>query len=230
VEEISEAEAAARLAQLRQNVDQALLTCGRPKGTVKILAVSKTFPVSQIEIFRRCGQLVFGENYVREARDKIPNLPSDLQWHFIGHLQVNKAKHVASLFSALHSLDSLELAAELDKRLKALTKIMPVFIQVNVSGEESKSGLRPEGLPSLLEGLAQFSNLSPQGLMTMAPFDSDPERGRPYYKRLRELRDSAAPWLTQLSMGMSADYRQAIYEGATIVRVGTALFGPRAWP
>jgi pyridoxal phosphate enzyme (YggS family) len=194
---------------------------------VTLLGVSKTFPGESILAFHRQGLLDFGENYIQEARDKIPSLPDSIRWHFIGHLQSNKAKYAAKLFSVLHTLDSLELARELDKRLASDDRYMDVFIQVNVSGEESKSGLSPESLPAFLDSLAAYPRLKPQGLMTMPPYDPDPEVSRPYFRRLYELREKVAPALKGLSMGMSGDFEVAIAEGATVVRIGTALFGVR---
>jgi pyridoxal phosphate enzyme (YggS family) len=224
---ISLAEASERLSFVRNQIKEALKASGRQEGEVTLLAVSKTFPQETINAFWQAGQGAFGENYIQEAREKIPSLSSSLQWHFIGHLQTNKAKYAASLFSVLHTLDSLELAAELNKRLLALSKTILVYIQVNVSGEDSKSGLSPAELPVFLDALAPFSNLKVEGLMTMPPYDPDPEVSRPHFAALRELRNRVAPHLKGLSMGMSGDFQVAISEGATIIRVGTALFGPR---
>jgi pyridoxal phosphate enzyme (YggS family) len=220
-------QATSRLLSIRRKIDQALAEAGRAPGEVSLLAVSKTFSVENINSFGQAGQKAFGESYIQEASEKIPQLPSDYVWHFIGHLQTNKAKYAASLFSVIHSLDKLELAAELEKRLDRLDKHIEVYVQVNVSGEESKSGLAPEGLPYFLEALSNFKRLKPLGLMTMPPYDPDPEVSRPYFVRLRELRDKHCPDLKGLSMGMSDDFQVAISEGSTIVRVGTALFGHR---
>jgi pyridoxal phosphate enzyme (YggS family) len=221
------AEAAGRLAAVRQRIEKALADCGRAPGETALLAVSKTFPASAVRAFGQAGQLAFGESYIQEAREKIPSLPDNLEWHFIGHLQTNKAKYAASLFGVLHALDSLELAAELDRRLARLERDMGVYVQVNVSGEDSKSGLEPGELPAFLDSLERFGCLRPLGLMTMPPYDPDPETGRPHFARLRELRDRFCPHLKGLSMGMSDDFPVAISEGSTIVRVGTALFGQR---
>ncbi|MDR1545724.1 MAG: YggS family pyridoxal phosphate-dependent enzyme [Deltaproteobacteria bacterium] len=224
---LSFAEARERLSQVRARMDAALTAAGRRPGDAELLAVSKTFPPSSVAVYRELGQLDFGENYVQEAADKIPALPADLRWHFIGHLQTNKAKRAAALFDVVHAVDSLELAAELDKRLGLASRKMRVYVQVNVSGEDVKSGLSPDELPAFLEGLARFGRLQAQGLMTMPPYDPDPEASRPHFRRLRDLRDRCAPQLTGLSMGMSGDFHVALSEGATVVRVGTALFGAR---
>ncbi|MDR1487410.1 MAG: YggS family pyridoxal phosphate-dependent enzyme [Deltaproteobacteria bacterium] len=222
----SESEAKDRLALVRHQIDEALRVSSRPKDDVKLLAVSKTF-YDEILPFYRAGQLIFGENYMQEARDKVPRFPDDIEWHFIGRLQTNKARHAVNLFSVVQTLDKLELAAELDKRLLNLESTLDVYIQINISGEDSKNGLSPEALPAFLEGLERFSTLHVVGLMTMAPYDPDPELSRPHYAALRELRDKHAPRLKGLSMGMSDDFPVAISEGATIVRVGRALFGIR---
>jgi pyridoxal phosphate enzyme (YggS family) len=220
-------EAASRLAAVRLKMEKASRDSGRAPGEVVLLAVSKTFPAETIQAFGQSGQKLFGESYMQEAREKIPLLPADYDWHFIGHLQTNKAKYAVGLFSVLHALDSLDLAAELDKRLERLGKTMEAYIQVNVSGEDTKSGLAPHELPAFLESLASFDRLRPLGLMTMPPYDPDPETSRPHFRKLRELRDRHCPRLKGLSMGMSDDYPVAISEGSTVVRVGTALFGRR---
>ncbi|MDR2300854.1 MAG: YggS family pyridoxal phosphate-dependent enzyme [Deltaproteobacteria bacterium] len=220
-------EASSRLLSIKRKIDQALSDSGRAPGEVALLAVSKTFPVDRVKAFGQAGQKAFGESYIQEANEKIPQLPSDYVWHYIGHLQTNKAKYAAALFSVIHSLDKLELAAELDKRLDKLDKTIEAYVQVNVSGEESKSGLAPDKLPKFLEELSKFKRIKPLGLMTMPPYDPDPEVSRPHFVRLRELRDKHCPDLKGLSMGMSDDFQVAISEGSTIVRVGTALFGRR---
>lgn len=220
-------EAAKRIASVRQKIDKALSDCGRPQGEVALLAVSKTFPAQTVSAFGQAGQKAFGESYIQEAREKIPLLPPGYDWHYIGHLQTNKAKYAAGLFDVIHSLDNLELAAELDKRLGRLERTMGAYVQVNVSGEGSKSGIEPSELPGFLGALSRFPRLTPLGLMTMPPYDPDPEASRPHFVRLRELRDRHCPGLKGLSMGMSDDFQVAISEGSTIVRVGTALFGHR---
>jgi pyridoxal phosphate enzyme (YggS family) len=221
-------EALARLQGVRERIRLAEERASRPPGSVTLLAVSKTHGPEAISELARAGQRVFGESYIQEAREKIPLIPEGLDWHFIGHLQTNKARHAASLFSAIHALDSLDLAAELNKRLLPLERRMSCYIQVNVSQEGTKSGIEPGELPGFLDSLSAFGALVPVGLMTMPPFDPDPEAARPFFIILRELRDKHAPGLPGLSMGMSGDFEVAVEEGATIVRVGTALFGARS--
>jgi pyridoxal phosphate enzyme (YggS family) len=173
------------------------------------------------------GQKDFGENYLQEAREKIPALPPEARWHFIGRLQSSKVRFLPGLFSVLHTLDSLELAARLDRRLKEQNQSLEVYIQVNISGEKTKGGLDPKDLPAFLDHLPQFTSLKACGLMTMPPYDPDPEASRPFFRALHELKEKTAPQLPGLSMGMSGDFRAAVEEGATIVRIGTSLFGER---
>lgn len=227
---LSPAEAASRLAEVRSSLSAAAAHCGRQASDISLLAVSKTFPANMVKTFLEAGQLSFGESYIQEAREKAAALSDcspEPDWHFIGHLQTNKAKYAAPIFSTLHSLDSLDLAAELDKRLAALNRSLKVYIQVNVAGEEQKSGLGPDDFPPFLESLNRFPHLVPIGLMTMPPYDPDPEESRPHFVALRELRDKYAPQLKGLSMGMSGDFQVAIEEGATVIRLGTSLFGER---
>jgi len=228
--DLSPAEAAERLRSIRDAVAEAAERAGRPPGSVTILGVSKTFPASSIKAFAGAGLRDFGESYLQEARPKIDELACldpIPRWHFIGHLQTNKARAAAALFPVIHSLDRLELARELDARARVLGRTLEVYLEVNVSGEKSKSGLAPADLPRFLEDMAGLPALKPLGLMTMPPYDPDPEASRPFFAALRELRDRLAPGLPGLSMGMSGDYPVAIEEGATIIRVGTVLFGGR---
>lgn len=228
---ISPSEAAARLAEVKNSITGAAARAGRDPAEISLLAVSKTFPADMVRVYLGVGQRAFGESYIQEARTKADELAGaepGPEWHFIGHLQNNKAKYAAAIFSTIHSLDSLELAGELDRRAAALGRSLEVYIQVNVAGEASKSGLPPSALPAFLEQLGRFPALRPRGLMTMPPYDPDPEISRPHFAALRALRDREAPKLPGLSMGMSGDYQVAIEEGATIVRVGTALFGSRS--
>lgn len=223
-------EASSRLAEVRSELAEAARLSGREPSSVSILAVSKTFPAEMVKSYLEAGQSSFGESYIQEAREKAAELEHiypQPDWHFIGHLQTNKAKYAAPIFSTLHSLDSLELAAELDKRLAALGRSLKVYIQVNVAGEIQKSGLGPASFPAFLDSLNKFPHLQPQGLMTMPPYDPDPEASRPHFAGLRELRDKYASHLTGLSMGMSGDFMVAIEEGSTLIRIGTALFGER---
>ena len=228
--DLSPAEAAERLRTVREAVAEAAERAGRPAGDITLLGVSKTVPAALIKAFAGAGLKDFGESYLQEARAKIDELDAlepAPRWHFIGHLQSNKARQAAAMFPVIHSLDRLGLARELDARARALGRIIETYIEVNVSGEESKSGLPPAELPRFLEDLALMPALKPLGLMTMPPYDPDPEASRPFFAALRELRDRLAPGLPGLSMGMSGDFPVAIEEGATIIRIGTALFGGR---
>ncbi|MDR2354490.1 MAG: YggS family pyridoxal phosphate-dependent enzyme [Deltaproteobacteria bacterium] len=222
-------EARERLLSIQEQIKNALKLAGRSPGEVTLLAVSKTFPASAVQSFFDAGQINFGESYIQEARDKVPLVPG-ATWHFIGHLQSNKARYAATLFSHIHALDNLDTAAELNKRLIALKKTLKAYIQVNVSGEDQKSGIPPADLPNFLDALAPYVAVEPVGLMTLPPYDPDPEVSRPYFRALYELQQKHAPNLPGLSMGMSGDFPVAISEGATIVRVGTLLFGERQKP
>lgn len=226
---ISPEEASRRLGEVREGMRRAAGRAGRDVGGITLLGVSKTFPPAMVRAYLAQGLTAFGENYLQEAREKVAQMAGDSpapHWHFIGHLQTNKAKYAAALFEAVHSVDSLELATELNRRAAALGRSLAVYLEVNVSGEESKSGLAPAALPGLIEALPALGALKLAGLMTMPPYDPDPEAARPHFQALRRLRDQYAPGLG-LSMGMSGDYQVAIEEGATIIRVGTALFGNR---
>jgi len=192
---------------------------------VLLIAVSKTVEVRRIEGAIAAGVPALGENRVQEAREKIETLGRPVPWHLIGHLQTNKAKDAVRLFDWLHSVDRLELAAELDRRARALGRAVDVLLEVNVGEEPQKSGIRPDEVKPLLDALAGLSGIRIRGLMAIPPAAPDPEQMRPHFRRLRELRDAAG--LEHLSMGMSADFEVAVEEGATMVRVGTAIFGPR---
>jgi pyridoxal phosphate enzyme (YggS family) len=201
---------------------------------VKLLAVSKTVSADRILAAIKAGATDLGENYVQEAREKIEILRGErVRWHFIGHLQSNKAKYAVKLFDLIHSVDSLKLAAELNKRAGAIEKVQKILIQINISGEATKSGIDKNGAIDLVRQIAPLENLAICGLMTMPPFFNAPETVRPYFRALKELRDlignEAIPnvQLAELSMGMTGDFQAAIEEGATIVRIGTAIFGER---
>ncbi len=203
----------------------------RPPEGVTLLAVTKTHPADMVAEAVRLGVTHFGENKVQEAKAKIPNSPGRARWHFIGHLQSNKCRDAVELFEMIESVDSLALAQEINKRAEAAAKTMPVLLEVNVAGEASKFGYQPERMLAELNELNALPRLEIHGLMAIPPFSPVPERTRPYFRRLRELKEQAeavlgAP-LPHLSMGMSGDFEVAIEEGATIVRVGTALFGER---
>lgn len=228
--ELNAISAAARLKNIREVIDAAATKAGRDPAEVTLLGVSKTFSEQLIQLYLGTGLADFGESYIQEVRVKtayLAELGLNPRWHFIGHLQTNKAKYAVPIISTLHSLDSLELAAELHHRLTATEGSLRVYVQVNVSGEVCKSGLAPITLPPFLEALDRYPTLNCLGLMTMPPYHPDPEKSRPYFAALRQLKEQYAPHLPGLSMGMSEDFEVAIAEGATIVRVGTALFGTR---
>lgn len=207
---------------------------GRNPWDVRLVAVTKEHDTDTIAEGLRAGAKVLGENKIQDAQGKIETLGHDgMEWHFIGHLQKNKVKFIFDLFDLIHSVDSAALAEAIHEKAQARGTCMPILLQVNVSGEASKFGMDPDDAPEVIHRLASFGGVKIKGLMTIPPFDADPEKSRPYYVRLRELRDSCAKLafpnvsLDELSMGMSNDYEVAIEEGATLVRVGTALFGPR---
>lgn len=225
---------ASNLFKVQETIRKAALKAGRKPKDIKLVAVTKTVDSSKIKEAIKAGVTIVGENYVQEAKEKIAQIDHDIQWHMIGHLQTNKAKHAVKLFDMIQSVDSLRLAEELNKQAKRLGTVVKILIQVNVSGEESKFGVSPQGIHSLISQISnKMENLSIQGLMTMPPYFNDPERTRPYFRALRELRDRIVSseirnvTLGELSMGISNDYEMAIEEGATIVRIGTAIFGER---
>ena len=197
------------------------------------MAVSKTVPVERIREAQDAGITLFGENYVQEAREKIPVIGRNVEWHMIGHLQTNKVKYVVNLFDWIHSVDRLELAQELDKRARQHSRKLNVLIEVNVGGEASKSGVDTSNALERVRQVSALPNVSVRGLMTMPPYSDDPEHSRPYFKALRALRDEIAQAaiagvsMDELSMGMTDDFEIAIDEGATILRVGRAIFGAR---
>lgn len=220
-----------RLEGIRKRVDAACGRAGRDPAEVSILAVSKTFGPDNVREAAECGLAVFGESRVQEARQKIPLCPGHLQWHLIGHLQRNKVRDAAPLFSMIHSVDSWKLLETIDGACQTLGRVMPVCLEVNVSGERSKFGLPPDEVPALLQRGESLVNVEIVGLMTIPPFTEDPEEARPFFRRLRELRDErrrggGSP-LRELSIGMSHDFEVAVEEGATWIRLGTILFGDR---
>ncbi|MHB8773213.1 MAG: YggS family pyridoxal phosphate-dependent enzyme [Syntrophales bacterium] len=218
---------------VRERIAAAAGRSGRSAAAVRLMAVTKTVDDARIGEAIRAGVEIIGENYVQEAKQKIETLGKSCQWHFIGRLQTNKAKYAVHLFDMIHSVDRLELAAEIDRRARLAGRVMPVLIEVNLAGEATKSGVPPAGAAELVRAAAALENLAVSGLMTMPPFFDDPEEARPYFGALRELRDRLAAEaipraeLRELSMGMSGDYAVAVEEGATIVRVGRAIFGER---
>ncbi len=225
---------AANWAQIRRRVDDACREAGRDPASVNILPVSKTFGPELIRAAVELGLHRFGENKVQEIRDKAPPLADcDIDWVMIGHLQTNKARDVARLVSEVQSLDRLELAEALDRRLQQEGRAIDVLVQVKTSHEPSKYGLPPEQLPTFLDTLRGYDTLRVRGLMTLATHSSEPVEVRGCFRMLRDLRDQAVLQghdLPRLSMGMSGDFPLAIAEGASEVRIGTAIFGSRAYP
>ncbi len=226
---------AERLRRVEGRIAAAAQACGRRPDAVRLVAVAKTQTADRVRAAYEAGAVRIGENYIQEARDKFNTLADlPIEWHFIGHLQANKAKYAVRLFDLIHTVDSLRLAVELDVQARKRSKIQKILIQVNVSGESTKSGVRPEETPELVSAVSRLQNLRLRGFMTMPPFFDDPGRARPYFAELRRLRDRmqaqglAGLDLQELSMGMTGDFEAAIAEGATLVRIGTAIFGERA--
>lgn len=226
---------AKRLEEVRRRIQRAAEACRRSDSDIRLVAVSKTCPAEAIREAAAAGATDIGENYIQEAREKHELLRDvAVRWHFIGHLQTNKAKYAVRMFDLVHTLDSFRLALELDRCARRLNKVQAVLIQVNVAGEATKSGLPPERAVPLVKEVAALECVQVQGLMTMPPYFNEPERARPFFAELRRLRDrireEAVPnvRMDELSMGMTGDFEAAIAEGATIVRIGTALFGERA--
>ncbi|MGH8127085.1 MAG: YggS family pyridoxal phosphate-dependent enzyme [Gammaproteobacteria bacterium] len=226
------------LVDVRGRIDAACRRVGRDSGEVRLLPVSKTVDEVRLRLAYKAGCREFGENKVQEAWRKAQGMADlgDLRWAVIGHLQTNKAKLVAQFASEFQALDSVRLAVALDRCLQAEGRALDVLIQVNTSGEASKYGLAPEALDAFVRELPAYSSLNVKGLMTLAAFSADPDRVRPCFARLRELRDRMrenAPdgiGMKTLSMGMSGDFELAIEEGSTVVRVGQAIFGARPKP
>ncbi|MGB9711986.1 MAG: YggS family pyridoxal phosphate-dependent enzyme [Dissulfurimicrobium sp.] len=225
---------AGRIKEISARAAEAALRAGRDPGDVRLMAVTKTVSPDAIEVAILAGQTLFGENYVNEARGKISLLASRhpmVSWHLIGHLQTNKAGPAVGLFDCIETLDSIKLASVLDSKARASGRRLSVFIQVNIGEDVAKFGVPPGRLDEFLKGLAAFPHLAVSGLMTITPWTDDPEDARPWFRALRELRDKvseeAGVFIKELSMGMSRDFETAIEEGATIVRVGSAIFGPR---
>jgi pyridoxal phosphate enzyme (YggS family) len=206
---------------------------GRDPSSIKLVVVTKTVDVERIREAVAAGAVILGENRVQEAKEKIEKLGPVASWHLIGHLQTNKAKYAVKLFDLIHSVDSIELASEIDKQAAKIGKIQDVLIEVSIAGEASKAGVGVSEVISLVKDAANLKNISIKGLMTIPPFLDDPEEVRPYFHKLRELATSIAQEkipnvsMQELSMGMSGDFEAAVEEGATMVRVGSAIFGER---
>ncbi len=220
-----------RVGALMRRVGEACARAGRSVDDVTLVAVSKRHGPEAVYDAAQCGVRVFGESRVQEARQKIPQCPGGIDWHLIGHLQSNKVRDAVRLFQMMHAVDSVRLLEGLDAACAQFGVTMPVCLEVNVSGEGAKFGFAPDEVPGALEAATRLMRINVEGVMTIPPFDPDPEHARPYFRRLREWRDGWAAAsgfpLRELSMGMSGDFEVAIEEGATFVRVGTALFGPR---
>jgi hypothetical protein len=223
---------AANLSQVRQRISAACARSGREPSSVELLTVSKGHPAEVVCAAAQLGLSVFGENRVQEAKAKIGLCPGRLRWHLIGHLQSNKCRDAVSFFEMIQSVDSLSLAREINKWAETSAKTMPVLIEVNVAGEASKFGYAPEKVLAELAQINTLPKIEVHGLMTVAPFAQDAEKVRPVFRRLRELKrqceDLLGAPLPHLSMGMSGDFEVAVEEGATMIRLGSAVLGPRA--
>lgn len=229
-EEISLSE---NLKKVEENIEAACKRAGRDRSEVTLIAVSKTKPVEMLQTVYDLGIREFGENKVQEMCDKIDVLPKDICWHMIGHLQTNKVKYIVGKSALIHSVDSLHLANEIEKQAAKQNVIVPILVEVNIAEEKSKFGIHKEEAISLVREIANLSHLKIQGLMTIAPFVEDPEENRIYFRQIHQLSvdikeqniDNVS--MDVLSMGMTGDYTVAIEEGATMVRVGTGIFGQR---
>jgi PLP dependent protein len=218
------------LSEVRERISQAIQKSKRNPDCVRLVAVSKQVGIAQIEEARNAGAAIFGENKIQDAVAKVEEIGSEeISWHFIGHLQKNKVKFLEHRFDLIHSVDSLELAEKISKHSE--NRVQSVLLQVNVSGEAAKFGMEPSELEKQMTAFSRLQGIRIEGLMTIPPFDPDPEKSRIHFARLREFRDQCEQQnqisLPELSMGMSNDFEVAIEEGATLVRVGTAIFGPR---
>jgi pyridoxal phosphate enzyme (YggS family) len=222
----------ARLNLVQQRIGQACARANRDPASVQLVAVSKGQPPEVVQAAADLGLNLFGESKVQEARAKIEECPGRLRWHLIGHLQTNKCRDAVRLFQLIESVDSQALAEEINKWAEKETRTVPILLEVNVAGEASKFGFKPEQLPVLLTALNALPKIEIHGLMTIAPWSPEPEKVRPIFRALRELKSECeeilGASLAHLSMGMSGDFEIAIEEGATMVRIGTALFGPRS--
>ncbi len=225
---------AGRLSEVRARIDAAARGAGRDPSSVRLVAVSKTFPIDAVREAYAAGQRDFGENRVQEALDKIAaSADLDVRWHLLGHLQTNKARKAGMAFAMIQSVDSVELLRKIDAAAAESGRAPELLIQVDLAGETTKFGARPDEVPAILDAAAANRAARLVGLMALPPLPEDPEESRPWFRRLRELRDgwlaagTPAAMLQELSMGMSGDFEVAVQEGATIVRVGTAIFGSR---
>lgn len=222
-----------RYDEVKARIEAACARAGRNPEDVTLVAVSKTKPEEDIQALYDYGVRDFGENYIQELRTKHDDLPKDIRWHMIGHLQRNKVKYIADYVTMIHAVDTLPLAETIEKEGVRFDRIIPVLIEVNVAGEESKFGVTPENCVSFAEQFAGFPHIRLEGLMTSAPFVENPEDNRPVFRKLRQLavdinkKNIDNVGMRVLSMGMTNDFEVAVEEGATMVRVGTAIFGAR---
>lgn len=226
---------AAAITDIKTRMARAAEAVGRHPESVRLLPVTKTKPVAMLKHAYDLGLRSFGENYIQEARQKFAELSLlNISWHFIGHLQSNKAKYAVKMFDLIHSVDSLHLAQALDREAARIGKMQAILLQVNEGGEASKSGVKPAAVQELVQAVAQLPHLKLKGLMTLPPFFDNPVAARPYFAHLRHIRDEinalkiTGVELSELSMGMTGDFEAAIAEGSTMVRIGTALFGVRS--
>jgi pyridoxal phosphate enzyme (YggS family) len=229
------ADIATRLDHVRARIRRAAESCGRDPASVRLVAVAKTFPAADVRRAAAAGATDVGENYIQEAREKVEALRDlGLRWHFIGHLQRNKAGQAVHLFDLIHTVDSARLGAEIDRAAARMGKRQDVLVQVNVAGEATKSGVAPDEAAPLVRELSAMGAVRVRGLMTMPPFFDEPERVRPFFAELRRIAERIRALglpnagMDELSMGMTGDFEAAIAEGATLVRVGTAIFGGRS--
>jgi len=222
------------LDRINKRIADAATGCGRNPETIRLVAVSKTVGAARVAQAIDAGAVILGENYIQEAREKFDTLiDRHVQWHFIGHLQSNKAKYAVRMFDLIHSVESIKLATALDKEARKIGKVQDILIQVNISREETKSGITETGAVQLITQISSLEHIRIKGLMTMPPFFDAPEQARPFFHQLARLRDRIAAdsipgvSMEELSMGMTGDFEVAIEEGATLVRIGTAIFGAR---
>jgi hypothetical protein len=223
-----------RIKRVQERIREAADASNRPESDIRLVAVSKTMPAEIVKEAIASGMTDFGENYIQEAREKITTLSTyPVTWHYIGHLQSNKSKYAVRMFDLIHSVDSLKLAKELNKCAQKIEKVQDILIQVNVAKEDSKSGVYVEDTSRLLKDISQLANIAVKGLMTMPPYFNAPEKVRPFFAALRQIQNQIKNEnipnisMEELSMGMTGDFEAAIEEGATMVRVGTAIFGER---
>lgn len=218
---------------VKKHMEAACEKCGRDAGEVRLIAVSKTKPLSALQEAYTCGCRDFGENKVQELVEKYEAMPKDIRWHMIGHLQRNKVKYLVDKVFLIHSVDSLRLAQEIEKEAAKLEKTVNILIEVNVAEEESKYGVTAEETPALIEEIAKMPHIRVKGLMTIAPYVEDAEENRQYFEKLNKIyvdiihKNIDNVFMEELSMGMTGDYEVAITEGATYIRVGTGIFGER---